>query len=887
MLKRQIKERKDRETLPTASEGIVVLNEPAWRDNDAFDHLIRKHLVQYHRLGIEKLASSIVRHWIGKQGGRFVDNDPTGEVKTLTDEPGIAIKVGVLLRSVVRTSNATLLSHAQGIPPPIHSSQSQDATSSSLSSSDQSLLDHIHDKEPKAFGKNALLPLIPHDIFDQPMPELSPHNSPRRSQDRHPRVPLNTKSPERDAEIMESRQRSAVATVTSCRKAIRNSDEHDLMTPKIDNTTESKKQSIKPIHTLNETQKRQTPDPTLLPPKKRLKKSVSFDLAAKSPMNKFQPSASEMEPTRDHQCEIPSYTTNDVLFAGKWARDHKGNLLLNEWTARFCKRFNAQSNRNEIARQIVTLFKNLAGRFLEAKRSPLDGKTIWVDLEDNVAIERTSVLIGTMVINKKPGYPRTLDESPDDGTVDLKRLQNVKILKMDIKSYQICRGNDFIKLESKDNDQLWINDVMLGSQGGRETHYGNLKFFHHIDDYGPKYERATTIGGKLNVIRQIISTWKKNFAKDIRFVVRHGNVYSIVEADDELTVFLGVAEMIKEIIRPIPNGSHDIHLGDKWTIQRTHQRNREYYKLITSNLSAFGAVPTSASLIREELAIAGNVIRKACWKSYPTGPFKGDFKVFDTTAQDWVLVSLEEAVKRTLVLMRLKAHFSGISTKTDDSAALSKSELGQHIEARTSPHGLPSTNRPGATRPAPSPLRGALLATSKGGTNLASLLQSELWSPPESPEKGENCRPATPASAISSHSLVADASSTRSEGMTSLMHPVARHSKTQLGLVPEWNVRQLHNWAPVLCDPNIIPKSPHESSERLFHPLLHGRFMPQHPNSSAFWPPHPRDNLVMLNPPSLRHPVHENTTFIVPNPNHRLVWLPFPVHTDGGTPGST
>ncbi|KAI2507218.1 hypothetical protein MHU86_7175 [Fragilaria crotonensis] len=907
ILKRRIKELTDGELPPTAPKSIVLLNEPGWRDNDGFDHLIRQHLVQYHHLGIEKLASSIVRHWIGNQGGCFVETDPSGDVHILTHEPDIAIKVGVLLQSVVRLSAATTSPQTQRITSHSYALQSQDATNASLSPLDNSLQDHINDEETKPFDQNVLLPTIPQDIFDQPMQELSHHSSPRRSQDSHPKVSLNVKPLKRTAERMDGLQQSHVSTITSpANKAISNGDENDLLTPKINNTTDSKQPAIRSSQALNESENRPTHDPKLLPATKRRKKCVAFDRDTMPPRNNSHYSKSEMEPTpfppsSGHTCDIHSYTTNDVLFAGKWARNHKGNMLLNEWTARFCKRLNAQSDRKEIAKQIVTLFKTLAGRFLEAKRSSLEGQSSWDDIEDSVAIERTSVLIQKMVIDKKLGNPTSLDASRGDGTIDLKRPQKVKILKMDLKSHQICLGNDMINLESTDNDQLWINDVMLGPQDGRETHYGNLKFFHHIDDYAPKFERSTTVGGRLNVIRLIISSWKKHVAKDSRFVVRNGDVYSIVGADDELTVFLGVAEMIKEIIRPIPAGSHDIHLGDKWTIQRTNLRNREYYKLIASNMSAFSGVSTSQSLILEELNIAGDVIRKACWKSYPTSPFQGGFKAFDTTLQDWVLLSVEEAVKRTLVLLRLKSHFSGNPAKTDNRAAFSQSDPAHHSKALLAisagseqeckqnniipPRRQRLSKRSGATRPVPNPVKASRLASPKGGTNLASLLQSEIWSPIESPEEVENCRPTTPVSPIPTKLLVTDVSTTRAVGMTSLMHPVARHFTTQPGLVPEGNFRQLHTWTPVACDSNTISKSPQICSERLFHPLLHGRFMTQHPNSSAFWPPHASSNC--LNHPALRNPDHASRAFIVPNPEHSLAWLPYSVPTDGGTPDST
>ena len=890
------------ETPPQVCKNVVVLNESAWRDNDAFDHLIRQHLVQYNHLGIHKLASSIVRHWIGNHGGRFLDIDHSGEAQTLTDEPRLAIKVGALLRSI------------QSLPMPEEpcfraqytnthdgESPSQDATISSLSPFDHSL-GHIDDEEPKIFDKNVLLPMIPHDIFDQSMPESPPHGSQRQ------RISLNMKPLERNTEIMESLKLRGIVTIASPEnKLLRSSDGNELLTPKIDNTTETKKQGIGAKEAQKEDKEPPTRDPEMSPPKKRLKKSVAFDDDTKPPRNQSQPIASAITPTlspllTSQESGINTFTNNDVVFAGMRARNHKGNMLFNEWMTRFCKRINAQSNITEIARRIVALFTKLATRFLEAKKSPLEGQTTWVELGEPVVVERTSVLIQKLLSEKKIGNRSNLDVSNGDCSTILKSARKVHILKIDLKLYQIRIGNDCIKLESNDHDQLWTNDVMLGQHDGRETHYGNLKFFHHIDDFLPKYERATTVGGKLNVIRQIISAWKRQVAKEVRFIVRNGDVYSIVGADDELTVFLGVGEMIQEIMRPIPLGSSDIYLGDKWTIQRTHQRNREYFKRITSNMAAFSEASTITSYQRrtlEELNIAGDVIRTVCWESYPTGRFRGGLKVFDTKLQDWVLVSVEEAVKRTLVMLRLKAYFSGIPARAidpegpnnDGGAANLPAELAQHIAAlvvisprpevkhtpnQTAPPTSKSSNkRPGATRPIPSPLRAALRASPKGSINFASLLQSELWSPTESPEKSEYCRrPMTPISPVPSKFLVADIPSTRAAALTSVVHPIALHSMTQPGLVSEAIFHPLHSWVPTSCDAKIIPESPQIDNEHHLHPFFHGGFIPQHPNSTAFWPPHPSRNDGLFEYPMPRNPGHMAQSFPVPNPNHRMVWLP-------------
>jgi hypothetical protein len=161
---------------------------------------------------------------------------------------------------------------------------------------------------------------------------------------------------------------------------------------------------------------------------------------------------------------------------------------------------------------------------------------------------------------------------------------------------------------------------------------------------------------------------KKHIAATGRFVVGNGGVFSIVEPDDELTVFLGVAGMTKEMILPIPLGTSDIYLGAKWTIQRSHRRNLEYHRLLASNMKAYGdaaKITIRSQRIVEELSIAGDIVRKICWDSYPKGPFKGGFKVFDTTLNDWVLVSVEEAVRRTMILLRLKKYFSVIAAYSD------------------------------------------------------------------------------------------------------------------------------------------------------------------------------------------------------------------------------
>jgi hypothetical protein len=133
--------------------------------------------------------------------------------------------------------------------------------------------------------------------------------------------------------------------------------------------------------------------------------------------------------------------------------------------------------------------------------SSIDGSSIWVELQEQVVVERTSVLIVRYSTRRRTAVWYVLDLTFNEPKI----MQEVQILKIDVESFQIHPGNDRILLESSDWEHLGINDVILGKCDGRETHCGNLKFLHHMDDYMPKYER-TTVGAKLTLIRQMIGS---------------------------------------------------------------------------------------------------------------------------------------------------------------------------------------------------------------------------------------------------------------------------------------------------------------------------------------------------------------------------------------------
>jgi hypothetical protein len=576
-----------------------------------------------------------------------------------------------------------------------------------------------------------------------------------------------------------------------------------------------------------------------------------------------------------------AFTNNDILFVGAWARDHKGNMILKDWVTRFCTHFKAYSKIKFYAKQVVSLFQTLSSRFLETKVSSLDGSSVWIELQEQVVIERISIVIHNLLKAKKDGMLLELSFN------EPKKMQEVQILKIDIESFQTRPGNDRIWLELSEFDHLKINDVILGKYDGRETHCGNLKFLHHMDDYMTKYERTTTVEGKLTLIRQMIASWKKHVATTGRFVVSNGDAFSIVEADDELTLMLGVAGMAQEMIRPIPLGAPDIYLGEKWTIQRTHTRNLEFHRLLASNMKAYGVVAkinTRHQRIAEELSIAGDIVRKMCWDSYPKGPFKGGFKVFDTKVKDWVTVSVEEAIRRTLILLRLKEYFSIVAADQHVQGGLVQdccvgdakvtfldgsrctSSWQSMLTEGSSPASPNSKIRAGAKRRIPSPMQATLLASPKRSLNTSSLLYSELWSP-------------TMMSPIASSPVksFAPANSTPSSRLASIPHPVARYHVSQPGLVP---TRYPNNCISLQYATVCPTPTSHLSNERLLPLQFHNsRIQLPNPRNIGFWPSEPNNNDFLTHSHIHRTPVNHPTgsPFIIPTRNDQLVWVPFSV----------
>lgn len=873
------------------SEKGVTLTQEEWRKIHAFDRLIRQHLVQYNHLEIEKVAASIVRHWIANQGGRFMDISPSGDEHNLTDESTSVQKVAALISSIAVDASSRLV---QRITPLSHVNRLPDDVISTSSPLNHSLGHIQEDEEPKTLEKEILLPMIPQDIFDQPMLPISPHKPPNVPPGLPRRVSLHRKPLEQHSELVTKLQsRGIPLKLSPTSKPCTDSRDAELLTPRTDNTSQRKTGPNNKTNKSQEKMKRATCDVTLLPLRKRFKRCVSFNSSTKLLQN---PIASNLElgvvdklsrvsTSTVQECDVNAFTSNDILFVGAWARDHGGNMLLKDWVNRFCKNIKGYSKIKFHAMQVVSLFQALSSRFLEPKVSFIDGSSIWVELQEQVVVERISVLIQN-VLNKK-----------NDGSVGMlldltfkvpTRIREVQILKIDVESSQTRPGNDTILLESSDFEHLGINDVILGKYDGRETHCGNLKFLHHMDAYMPKYERTMTVGGKLTLIRQMIGRWKAHVAATGRFLVGNGRVFSIVEADDELTMFLGVAGMVKEMTIPIPLGTSDIYLGGKWTIQRLHRRNLEYHRLLERNMKAYGVVAkvtTRDKRIVEELSIAGGIVRKMCWESYPNGPFKGGFKVFDTKVKDWVLVSVEEAVRRTLILLRLKQYFSVVAADNasngllpDCRADYAKKTLLQGSRSLAMLNCVSSSQSmltevaspvffPKSERPIPSPMQITLLSSPKRSPNTSSLLQAELWSPTM-----------TSPLAASPVKSFAVANSTQSTMFASVAHPVARHHVYQPSLV-----HRMPSYCPNTCNSmqyaGVIPTpTNHLSNENLLSPQFHdNRIQLPHPRNIGFWPSQTNNN--EWPPPSHIHPtpVNNPSPFITPSRNDQLLWVPFSV----------
>ena len=898
-------------------KDVVILTEYEWRNTEAFDRLIRQHLAQYQHLGIYTLASSIVRHWIGNQGGRFIHVTASGEAQQLTDEPSAAAKVAALIHKVLSRAAEESAHLTRNVTP---LSQITDAISTSSPFGHS--LGEIHEVEEPKKHAQLLLPMIPQDIFVQPLPPSSPQKSPR-----HSLRSINMKPLQQNIEIVQKLEFRGIPIKKSlAKKSVTGSVEASLSTPKTDNTSGKKKRAAR--------------SKTVLPLRKRFKKSVSVDTSTNPPSNgtndELQRPACAPLPAPPSTLQVPHtkhYTKSDVLFAGAWTRDHKGNVCLNEWMSRFCKNVKARDTIEPIAKKMVSLFKTLSSRFLEAKTSSLDGSTVWVELEEQVVSERITACIQNLLDEKEKektslGLPGAC-LLPGACSEKLKRKQKVQILRIDFGLRQIRPGNDFIMLESTVSGHLSTDDVILGEHDGRETHCGNLKFLHHVDNYIPKYERAMSMGSKLGMIRKIINAWKKLVEHEVRFIVPNGDVFSIVEAHDELTVLLGVAKMIQKLLQPIPYRSPEIYLGDQWTIQRAHRRNSEYHKLLSSNMKAYGVVAkiqTQPERFVEELSLAGNIVREIGWEAYPTGPFKGGFKVFDTKKQGWTLVSVEDAVKKTLILLRLKAYFSeGSNYKfvfDGPNPNLRHVEKTKAVSTESKPRPLPeymsvmlvvppanSTERtvkhaacvqavltPAAPRTplksntrsgakSPWDLLEALLDSPKGSPSSLSLLQADLWSPTTSPEKGAclgvhlvMSPPASPTK-----SLVRQITSTPHAGPTSITQPIARRSAAQPGLVPSMRPNSPPTWVPRGALPQMYSNGfvappfhssgfvpPQLHSNGFMPPQLHNNgYMPQQLHTHGFVPP----QFHRLAPP----PMHRPHLFPVRGPDQQLVWVPFSV----------
>jgi hypothetical protein len=248
----------------------VTLTKQEWRKIHAFDRLIERHLVQYNHVEIEKVAASIVRHWITIQGGQFMDVSPSGVEESLTDESTSVQKVAALISTV--SVDASYL-QGQRITPLSQVNPAPDDTIS-ISSPFNHSLGHIQEyEEPKTLLTEILLPMIPQDIFDQPMHPISPHKAQNVPPGLPRRVNLRMKPVEQNCELVSKLQLKGIPIKLSrANKSYAYREEAELLTPRTDNTSQRKTGLKGNTKQSEDNKKRATGDITLLPLRKRFKK---------------------------------------------------------------------------------------------------------------------------------------------------------------------------------------------------------------------------------------------------------------------------------------------------------------------------------------------------------------------------------------------------------------------------------------------------------------------------------------------------------------------------------------------------------------------------------------------------------------------------------------
>lgn len=607
-----------------------------------------------------KLAVSIVGHWRRNHGGRFLEFVPGGGLQLLDVEHDRVERVSEILGIIA----------CQHLTP--HPARINVALKSADRSPDDSrMLPSPALSEDGSISDGSQLPSIPEDIFDRPMPP--PHSPEKHASS--PRSFLSMKPLQENADCSEKFEVPALKDINP----------QDEAPPK---------PKSKGVHL------RELDGNKALPPRKRFRTHSSSPPSCKVTISKKS---------------NDNYSTGDVLFAGPAARDHKGNLLLSHWIRRFCKP--PQSPRY-LAQQLFFLWSELDARFREPKTSDLDGSTVWIELGPKLVIERLSLLIqATMnqaIEQKKKKNNNKLDVL---STACKLKVYRVAVLDLDLAARNMCHGQNWIMVRSPEPVVLSVDDVILGTS----THAGNLKFLHHLDVYLPRFERCTSLGGSLDLIRKIITAWRKRTKGSGRFVApsQVETVFSF--ADDELTVTLGIVRLLKAMRYPVttPFSSPNVYLGEFWTSQRATKLNIVYHNQCMEHIQAFSAASAEEDKTcraTSEESVAMQVVNAtiAC-------DSKAQFKIFDGKSKVWKKLTTEEAVKSTSIVLLLKTCFGDDhSSSFDILGPKTKPVLGsmpddqdvaeRGTEKQPNPFGIKLTTddashgRSGAQCPIPTPL---------------------------------------------------------------------------------------------------------------------------------------------------------------------------------------
>jgi hypothetical protein len=609
-------------SLMESFHNSVTLDGDEWKKNDAFRRLVERQILQELQVSsLNNISLAISRIWINGYRGRFLELTDNGTPQELTERDRINGALYEILYKIVSQEA------------PQSDWIDRDMTPVRVSGTPHTSLQDTNEASPCNHSLQGAidaspLPMITEDIFDDndyhgkgpPSIPLENSASPRR-------VSLNMKPLEHDVTEEEFELIDFFGTVPS---------------PPM-------------LHESSDTQR----------PSKRLKTHGRHNES--STTNKTQPASPRRDKKEDPDCMIREYSSHDVLFGGSRVRDHPGNQCIMRWLATFTKTASNVQTIDDIrttARRVSVLWKELGARFLQPKTLVSDGSTVWIELGSNVIVERLSVMIKSVLNSRGQGFDNTsLHLLSDVCEQALQRSQKLMVLKGDMETGRLYNGDDFIMVESSETlTTLGSKDVIFGLKEQGE-HFGNLRFLHHMEQYIPNFERTGNFTQKLEVILQIMSSWRVKVNGCGRFFAPIGHrdapLFSRVEQTNGLIVLLGVARMVKHLVLPVKEAVHvsKVYLGQDWTIYRDQPGNYHYCRAVFACQPLFSDI--SRQIKNQERRMALETEMATMVVESQTKASARFFRVVDMDKKVWMPISREESVKRTIISLRLKAFFTG------------------------------------------------------------------------------------------------------------------------------------------------------------------------------------------------------------------------------------